>query len=297
MKYIITERQLKFLTEAEESDYEVSPKSNVAYHITPDIFLNQIQQVGLVPKSESKLSYHPERIYLFMNPEMDKEMTNVLWNATKKETRDKINDYYVLQVDLTQIPNHRFYLDRDSSFSYVALFTLEPIPSSAIKVIKKIPVSDLKQDPSPEEQNAVDDEYDEVMARMRGSLKEYFDPIYFVKKKLSKDKSVKPQENIKYEEDFQKYVNVIFKFTIKGNPLEHLKGFEVLKVTPSTDFTVLLRPKVNDWFNYCKNTEYLKKLEKFENEFKDLAKMMGMGSPFSEQGLPQNVSYAFWNHC
>jgi hypothetical protein len=24
---------------------------------------------------------------------------------------------------------------------------------------------------------------------------------------------------------------------------------------------------------------------------------MGMGSPFSEQGLPQNVSYAFWNHC
>ena len=128
-------------------------------------------------------------------------------------------------------------------------------------------------------------------------LKEYFDPIYFVKKKLSKDKSVKPQENIKYEEDFQKYVNVIFKFTIKENPLNHLKGFDVIKVTPSTDFTVLLRPKVNDWFNYCKNTEYLEKLEKFENEFKDLAKMMGMGSPFSDSGLPKNVIYAFWNHC
>ena len=128
-------------------------------------------------------------------------------------------------------------------------------------------------------------------------LKEYFDPIYFIKKKFSKDKSIKPPQNIKYEEDFQKYVNVIFKFTIKGNPLEHLKGFEVLKVTPSTDFTVLLRPKVNDWFNYCKNTEYLKKLEKFENEFKDLAKMMGMGSPFSDSGLPKNVTYAFWNHC
>jgi hypothetical protein len=128
-------------------------------------------------------------------------------------------------------------------------------------------------------------------------LKEYFDPIYFVKKKFSKDKSIKPPENIKYEEDFQKYVNVIFKFTIKENPLNHLKGFDVIKVTPSTDFTVLLRPKVNDWFNYCKNTEYLEKLEKFENEFKNLAKMMGMGSPFSDSGLPDNVTYAFWNHC
>ena len=128
-------------------------------------------------------------------------------------------------------------------------------------------------------------------------LKEYFDPIYFVKKKFSKDKSIKPPENIKYEADFQKFANLIFKFTIKENPLNHLKGFDVIKVTPSTDFTVLLRPKVNDWFNYCKNTEYLEKLEKFENEFKNLAKMMGMGSPFSDSGLPDNVTYAFWNHC
>ena len=151
----------------DESGSEVFPKGNVAYHITPDIFLNQIQQVGLIPKSESKLSSHPERIYLFMNLEMDKEMTNVLWNATKKETRDKINDYYVLQVDLTQLPNHRFYMDNESSFSYVAIFTLEPIPSSAIKVVKKIPSSDLKQDPSPEEQKVFDDEYEKTMSWLR----------------------------------------------------------------------------------------------------------------------------------
>lgn len=151
MKYIITERQLNFLTETEDSEYEVSLKSKVAYHITPDIFLNQIQQVGLVPKSESKISQHPERIYLFMAPDMDKQMTNILWDVTKKETRDKIKDYYVLQVDLTQLPNHRFYNDPATSFSYVAIFTLDPIPSSAIKVIKKIPVSDLKQGPSADE--------------------------------------------------------------------------------------------------------------------------------------------------
>jgi hypothetical protein len=128
-------------------------------------------------------------------------------------------------------------------------------------------------------------------------LKEYFDPIYFLKKKFSKDKSVKPQENIKYEEDFQKYVNLIFKFTYKSNPLEHLKGFEVSKVTPTTEWTVLLKPKIDDWFNYCDNSDYKEKLEKFEQEFQSISKMTRMGSPFSQEGFPQNVRYAFWNHC
>lgn len=126
-------------------------------------------------------------------------------------------------------------------------------------------------------------------------LKEYFDPIYFVKKKFAKDKSIKPLENIKYEEDFQKLANVIFKYTYKANPLEYLKGFEVIKVTPGTNFTVLLKPKVSDWFNYCDNSEYLEKIKTFEKEFQDISKMMS--SPFSEEGLPQTVIYLFWNHC
>ena len=128
-------------------------------------------------------------------------------------------------------------------------------------------------------------------------LKEYFDPIYFLKKKLSKDKSVRPQENIKYEEDFQGYTDLIFKYTFKSNPLEHLKGFKVSKVTPDTEWTVLLKPKIDDWFNYCNNPEYKEKLEKFEEEFKSISRITGMGSPFSKEGLPQNVFYAFWNHC
>lgn len=154
MKYIITERQLKnLISESDESKSgdEVFPKGKESYHITPDIFLNKIQQVGLIPKSESKLSYHPERIYLFMNPEMDKQMTNILWDATSKEKKDRIKDYYVLKIDLTQIPNHKFYMDHDTMRSFVAIFTLQPIPSSAIQVIKKIPISELKPRTTPEE--------------------------------------------------------------------------------------------------------------------------------------------------
>ena len=129
-------------------------------------------------------------------------------------------------------------------------------------------------------------------------LKEYFDPIYFLKKKMSKEpRQIKPEQNIKYEEDFQKYVNIIFKLTYKLNPLEHLKGFEVTKVTPSEKWTVVLKPKIDDWFNYCDNSDYKEKLEKFEEEFKSISRMTMTGSPFSEEGLPQNVFYTFWNYC
>ncbi len=127
-------------------------------------------------------------------------------------------------------------------------------------------------------------------------LKEYFDPIYFLKKKMSKEpRQIKPEQNIKYEADFQKFANLIFKYTYQTNPLKHLKGFDVVKVTPGTDFTVLLKPKVNDWFNYCDNSEYIGKLEEFQKEFQNISKMMS--SPFSEEGLPQKVNYLFWNHC
>lgn len=151
-----------------ESD-QVFPKGKYAYHITPDIFLDKIKEYGLVPKSESKLSYHPERIYLFMNPNMDKEMTNVLWNATKKETRDKIKDYYVLQIDLNQIPNHIFYNDPASSFSYVAIFTVQSIQNTAIKVIKKIPISELKikEVISPKDEKRMEDNYNQIISNLK----------------------------------------------------------------------------------------------------------------------------------
>ena len=187
-----------------ESD-QVFPKGKYAYHITPDIFLDKIKQYGLAPKSESKLSYHPERIYLFMNPNMDKEMTNVLWNATKKETRDKIKDYYVLQIDLNQIPNHIFYNDPASSFSYVAIFTLQPIPNSAINVIKKIPVTELKQKPTPEEQEKMDAEYERMLASYSKYSSKYSDEEDEKRNTLlDKLPDITPEEQEKIDAEYER---------------------------------------------------------------------------------------------
>lgn len=154
MKYILSEIQLKkLISESGESEegQEVFPNVKVAYHVTPDIFLNQIREVGLVPKSESKLESHPERVYLYMLPDKDKELANALWDATKKEIKDKIKDYYVLKIDLEKIPNHKFYGDPESFFGFIGMYTLEPIPSSAIKVVKKLPTSEFTPGPTPEQ--------------------------------------------------------------------------------------------------------------------------------------------------
>lgn len=126
-------------------------------------------------------------------------------------------------------------------------------------------------------------------------LKEYFDPIHFLKNKFGKEsKSVKDPMWVPYEDKFQKIVDIIFKLTSKQNKLKHLKGYEVLKVTPTEKFTVLMRPIVDDWFNWKENFDYVNKLEKFNDEFKEVARMSGIDNPYDEKGLPKEVQFAFW---
>jgi len=195
------------LNESNESelDAEVSLKGKYAYHITPDIYLNEIKKTGLLLKSESKLSYHPERIYLYMNIDMHKQMTNALWNATRKEIRYKIKDYYVLQINLSQIPNHKFYSDSESNLSFVAIFTLQPIPNSAINVIKKIPVTELKQKPTPEEQEKMDAEYERMLASYSKYSSKYSDEEDEKRNTLlDKLPDITPEEQEKMDAEYER---------------------------------------------------------------------------------------------
>lgn len=130
-------------------------------------------------------------------------------------------------------------------------------------------------------------------------IKEYFDPIYFLKNKFGKKLGqVKDPNWVPYEGKFQEVVDVIFKLTKKMNKIEHLNGFKVSKVTPMGDdyWTVLLVPEIDDWFNWKENSQYRKKLEEFRDEFLEIARMGGFDSPHSEEGLPSTIRFAFWFH-
>jgi hypothetical protein len=134
-------------------------------------------------------------------------------------------------------------------------------------------------------------------------IKEYFDPIHYLKKIMTNaPKYVRDPQSLKYDVEFQKVVNVIFKYTMKHAPVDNLKGLEITKVTPQgwggnfmddeakgthTEWTVLLNPVLPKWFN-PDDSDYEMQMEKFKKEFTSIAHMMGLSSssPISQEGFP-----------
>lgn len=157
-------------------ELDINKNKTKAYHVTPDILVDKIKNEGLKPKSESKLSDHPDRVYLFLNPEETfKQMVQQLWNSLREENKRAIKDYYVLEIDLTKIPSHKFYLDSQSSLTYMSIFTTQPIPSLAIKVIDKIPTKNLKSSIqlTPEEIKKEEEERIINQKKLKDQSKEY----------------------------------------------------------------------------------------------------------------------------
>jgi hypothetical protein len=135
-----------------------------------------------------------------------------------------------------------------------------------------------------------------------GRIKEYFDPLLYLKKIMSDaPKYIRDPNTLKYDVAFQKVVDVIFKYTMKHSPVDNLKGVEVTKVTPQgwgsdmkddskgshTEWIVLLTPKLPKWFN-PDDIDYRTQLEDFKKKFASIANMMGLTStsPISQEGYP-----------
>jgi hypothetical protein len=167
-------QHIKLFEEFQEEE-EVFPSKGKAYHVTPDIYINKIKEEGLTPKSESKLSQHPDRIYFYLNPESSfKFLASSLWNASKY--KDQVKKYYILEVDLNQLPDHHFYGDTESSLMYVPVYTTQKVPPAAIKVIGTIPVEELpdtsypKDEPNyipiPKDDPAKADKWEDLLRRV-----------------------------------------------------------------------------------------------------------------------------------
>ena len=76
-----------------------------------------------------------------MNPETKKDMARTLFNSLSDDVKKTIKKYYVLEIDINKIPNHKFYNDPKASLSYVAIFTTQPRPANAIKKVEEIETS------------------------------------------------------------------------------------------------------------------------------------------------------------
>lgn len=126
-------------------DKEVPVKSEYAYHLTPDIKWNKIKALGLTPKTQGKLADHPGRIYLLTDIDNLKDFKGdidaIAFALLNTYThKDKVNEMYLLKINLNQLKNHKFFKD-PNFFMGDAVWTYQNIPPSAISIQDKINVN------------------------------------------------------------------------------------------------------------------------------------------------------------
>ena len=95
------------------------------YHVTTKKKLDKIQKIGLTPKSMSKISEHPDRIYLAIN----KNGADFIKNQLEQYNESEL---IVLKIDITKLQNHKFMKDPNYN---VGVYTYQNIPPNAIEVV------------------------------------------------------------------------------------------------------------------------------------------------------------------
>ena len=129
--YIKIKYEPKFDVEAKVEHY--------LFHLTPDFtYKSKIQTRGLTPKTKSKISSHPERIYL-LNPATRGDFEDVAYTLYDKSEDNSIKSaiqyYYLLRIDTFKIPDHKFYYDPNFYMAEGAVWTYQNIPTKAIEVV------------------------------------------------------------------------------------------------------------------------------------------------------------------
>lgn len=113
-------------------------KPTKLYHVTPKVNLNKIMTTGLTPKSNSKIEYHPERVYFITDISDKNKLKNLisqLFIKNRKEDKYKMT-YIVLEIDLNKMPdNLRIKFLNDPNMNG-AVYTMENIHPLAITPIE-----------------------------------------------------------------------------------------------------------------------------------------------------------------
>ena len=125
------EGEIKLRFEAKFDEEIVENTPSILYHITPTQNTNKILSIGLVPKSRSKASYHPDRVYL------SKDLKDIENLGEKFYQKTGIKDWTILKIDTDMIPGNYLKLYTDPNYKQ-GYYTLNNIPPHAIEKIKNI---------------------------------------------------------------------------------------------------------------------------------------------------------------
>lgn len=96
------------------------------YHVTTKDKSEKIKKLGLTPKSMSKISEHPDRIYLAIN----ESGVEIITDGLRKHYKNK--ELVTLKINIDKIRDHKFM--KDPNFIY-GVYTYQNIHPAAIEVI------------------------------------------------------------------------------------------------------------------------------------------------------------------
>jgi hypothetical protein len=122
--------ELKFEAKFDEQVVENIPST--LYHITPTQNIDKILKIGLAPKSRSKVSYHPDRVYLAKSLEDAEDLGGPFSRKTG------IKNWTIIKVTTDKIPGDYFKLYTDPNYPDKGYYTLNNIPASSLEKIKDI---------------------------------------------------------------------------------------------------------------------------------------------------------------
>lgn len=147
-KEILDENLFKKLTKIELRleavfDNVIEINTNKIYHVTYNYLVDKILKIGLIPKSNNVMQYHPDRLYLVQSiedaqtyinsknnyfifyPDKDKKI-----NIKQQEYNLSQLEYTILEIDITNL-NLKFYQDTNYNKGF---YTLNTIPPTNIKI-------------------------------------------------------------------------------------------------------------------------------------------------------------------
>lgn len=124
-------------------DMEVNP-SKYIYHLTPDLKWPKIKTFGLTPKTQSKLSNHPGRIYLLNKIDNLGDYGGDVWDIAfnlldSYKFKDIVKEMYLLKIDVSKLKDMHFF-DDPNFYMGEAVWTYQNIPPYAISIEDKINV-------------------------------------------------------------------------------------------------------------------------------------------------------------
>jgi hypothetical protein len=116
----------------EESGFKV-PK--YIYHVTSEQNLDKIKKFGLAPKSKSKISAHPDRVYVVTKKEDAIDIAQIFSQNSARWKNSSQENWVILTIDTEKIPGDYFKLYKDPNYEEKGFYTLNNIPPYAIEKI------------------------------------------------------------------------------------------------------------------------------------------------------------------